>query len=96
MINITNEDNIELFKKITNKSVDIICIDPPYLYLKNQKLEREFDEQKFFGECKRVLTKDGFIILFGRGVSFYRLNCILSDKAFTFKEEIVWNKGYHS
>lgn len=32
--------------------------------------------------------------MFGRGTSFYRWNTILADMGFTFKEEIVWNKGY--
>ena len=86
------EDNEKLMSRLKDESVDIICIDPPYLYLKNQKLERPFDEQKFFEECKRLLTNSGFIIMFGRGVSFYRMNCILSDLGFTFKEEIVWDK----
>lgn len=82
--------------KLQNESVDIICIDPPYLYLKNQKLEREFDENEFFKQCKRVLTENGFLILFGRGVSFYRWNCILADLGFSFKEEIIWDKSYGS
>jgi len=96
MLTITNEDNMELMARLKKESIDIICIDPPYLYLKNQKLEREFDEQKFFKECKRILTKDGFIIMFGRGVSFYKMNTILDNLGFSFKEEIVWNKNYTS
>jgi len=91
-----NGNSEEEIQKLTDESVDIICIDPPYLYLKNQKLEREFDERLFFKQCKRVLTKDGFIIMFGRGVSFYRWNCILDDLGFIFKEEIIWNKSYGS
>lgn len=79
-----------------DESVDVILTDPPYLYLKNQKLERPFDEQLFFSECKRVLTKDGFIVMFGRGTSFYRWNTILDDLGFNFKEEIVWNKSYNT
>lgn len=35
-------------------------------------------------------------MLFGRGVSFYRWNCILVDLGFDFKEEIIWNKSYNS
>jgi site-specific DNA-methyltransferase (adenine-specific) len=66
------------------------------LYLKNQKLDRKFDEQIFFSEVKRVLKKDGFIVMFGRGTSFYRWNTILADLGFNFKEEIVWNKSYCS
>lgn len=94
MINLYNEDNIETFKRLEDNSVDVILTDPPYLYLKNQKLEREFDEQLFFSECKRVLTKDGFIVMFGRGTSFYRWNNILADLGFNFKEEIIWNKSH--
>lgn len=93
-ITITNEDNLELMKNIEDESIDVICIDPPYLYLKNQKLERDFDEQLFFSECKRVLTKNGFIVMFGRGASFYRWNTILDNLGFTFKEEVVWNKSH--
>lgn len=89
---IYNEDCLEGMKRIPDGSVDCILTDPPYLYLKNQKLDRPFDELVFFSECKRVLKKDGFIVLFGRGTSFYRWNCILADMGFTFKEEIVWDK----
>lgn len=93
-INLFNEDNLEVMKRLPDESIDIILTDPPYLYLKNQKLEREFDEQLFFSECERVLTKNGFIVLFGRGTSFYRWNTILDEIGFTFKEEIIWNKSH--
>lgn len=89
---IYNEDCLEGMKRIPDNSVDCILTDPPYLYLKNQKLDRPFDEMAFFKECKRVLKKDSFIVLFGRGTSFYRWNCILADMGFIFKEEIVWDK----
>lgn len=92
MIELYNENNKDLMARLPNESIDVICIDPPYLYLKNQKLEREFDEQLFFSECKRLLTKNGFIVMFGRGTSFYRWNTILDDLGFVFKEEIVWDK----
>jgi len=95
-IRLFNCDNLELMAKMEDESVDVILTDPPYLYLKNQKLERSFDEKLFFSECKRLLTKNGFIVLFGRGTSFYRWNTILDDLGFTFKEEIVWNKSYNT
>ena len=93
-IQLSNCDNSELMAKMEDESVDVILTDPPYLYLKNQKLERPFDEQLFFSECKRVLAKDGFIVMFGRGTSFYRWNTILDDLGFNFKEEIIWDKSY--
>lgn len=85
-------DCIQLMQSLPDESVDVICTDPPYLYLKNQKLDRPFDEKAYFDQVKRVLKKDGFIILFGRGTSFYRWNTILADLGFTFKEEIIWDK----
>lgn len=92
-IQLYNADNLEVMATLPDESIDVICIDPPYLYLKNQKLERPFDEPKFFAECKRLLTKKGFIVLFGRGTSFYRWNTILDDLGFVFKEEVIWDKG---
>lgn len=93
MIELYNEDNKDVMARLPNESIDVICIDPPYLYLKNQKLERPFDEKLFFSECKRLLTTNGFIVMFGRGESFYRWNTMLADLGFIFKEEIVWNKS---
>ena len=91
-----NADNLEIMATLPDESIDVVCIDPPYLYLKNQKLERPFDEHKFFAECKRLLTKKGFIVMFGRGTSFYRWNTILDGLGFVFKEEVIWDKLYTS
>lgn len=55
-------------------------------------MERPFNERELFSEFKRVLKPTGFVVLFGRGTSFYRWNTILADLGFEFKEEIVWNK----
>ena len=93
-IQLFNCDNRFLMQTLADESVDVILTDPPYLYLKNQKLEREFDENIFFNEVKRILNPNGFIVLFGRGASFYRWNYILSELGFIFKEEFIWDKGY--
>lgn len=93
-IRLYNEDCIEGLKRIPDGSVDVVLTDPPYLYLKNQKLDRVFDEQAFFDHVKRILKKDGFIVMFGRGSSFYRWNTMLDDRGFHFKEEIVGDKSY--
>lgn len=91
-IKIYNKDNIQVMKQLKDESIDIICIDPPYLYLQGQELERPFDEKRFFQQCKRLLTKNGFIIMFGRGDSFYKRNVLLAELGFKFKEEIIWEK----
>ena len=95
-IQLYNADNLEVMATLPDESIDVICIDPPYLYLKKQKLERSFDEPKFFAECKRLLTKKGFIVMFGRGTSFYRWNTLLDGLGFVFKEEVIWDKSYVS
>ncbi len=91
-IELFNQNCIEGLKNIKENSVNCVLTDPPYLYLKNQKLDKEFDEKIFFLEAKRILKDDGFIVLFGRGSSFYRWNTILDNLGFVFKEEIVWDK----
>lgn len=88
-----NDKMENILPLIESESVDVILTDPPYLYLKNQKLDKQFDEELLFNEAKRILKKSGFIVLFGRGTSFYRWNTMLADLGFTFKEEIVWNKS---
>ena len=91
-INLLQGDCIDLLPKIPDGSIDSIITDPPYGYLKNQKLDVPFHETVFFNEAKRVLKPSGFILLFGRGTAFYRWNTILADLGFIFKEEIIWNK----
>ena len=91
-ITIQKGDCCELIKKLPDGSVDAIITDPPYLYLKNQKLDKPFDEETFFSEAKRVLKRKGFVVMFGRGTAFYRWNTRLADLSFSFKEEVIWNK----
>lgn len=54
-----NEDCVQGIKRIPTGSIDAILTDPPYLYLKNQKLDKEFDEDSLFKEWVRVLKDDG-------------------------------------
>lgn len=96
MIKLIHGDCLIEMNNIESNSINVIFTDPPYKYLKNQKLEVDFDETIFFNEAKRVLKKDGFIVLFGRGSSFYRWNTMLDNLGFIFKEEIIWDKRYCS
>lgn len=88
---IYNQDCLDGIREIADNSIDVILTDPPYLYLKH-KLDRPFDENELFKEWDRVLKEDGFIVIFGRGESFYRWNYTLNQMGWKFKEEIIWNK----
>lgn len=88
-------DCIELMQELEDNSIDCILTDPPYKYL-NHKLDLDFYENLYFKQVKRVLKDNGFIVLFGRGSSFYRWNTILDNLGFVFKEEIIWNKNHNS
>jgi site-specific DNA-methyltransferase (adenine-specific) len=70
---------------------DHLFSDPPYIYL-NREFDKPFDEDILFGNAHRILDDNGFIVLFGRGTSFYRWNTQLAQLGFTFIEEIVWDK----
>jgi site-specific DNA-methyltransferase (adenine-specific) len=94
-LNLIQGNCLNLIKQVPTGLVDVICTDPPYLYL-NHKLDKPFDEAALFAEWFRVLAPGGFIILFGRGASFYRWGAALSALDFEFKEEIIWDKGYIS
>ncbi|MFQ8806192.1 MAG: DNA methyltransferase [Alistipes indistinctus] len=89
-----NEDCETGLTRIPDESVDCVLTDQPYLYLKNQKLDVPFDEDLVFSEFKRMLKPKGFVVMFGRGTSFYRWNTKLANMGFQFKEEIVWDKSY--
>lgn len=92
MIELHLGDCLQVMKNIPDNSIDSIITDPPYLYLKDQKLDKTFDEVAFFKECYRVLKKDSFLLFFGRGVSLNRWAVICDNLGFTFKEELVWDK----
>lgn len=90
-IELQRGDCLELIKNVATESVDCILTDPPYLYLKH-KLDRPFDEDALFAEFDRVVKPNGFVVIFGRGVSLARWVCKLDALGFKFKEEVIWDK----
>jgi len=84
-------DCLEVLKTLPDESVDAVITDPPYGYL-SHKLDAAFDPVEFFQQAYRVLSDDGMLIFFGRGVVLARWMCICEDLRFNFKEELVWRK----
>ena len=92
-IKVYNADCMRTMELLISKgiSVNAIITDPPYGYL-DHKLDRWFDNQKFFKLAYEIIKKDGFLIFFGRGVENAKRMVIADEVGFKFKEEIVWNK----
>lgn len=81
-----------VMEELESNSINAIASDPPYLYLKH-KLDIPFNEDKVFGEWKRLLKDNSMIAFFGRGDAFFRWNLILEKLGFKFKESAVWEKN---
>ena len=98
--NLLQGDCLKLLKDIKTETVDAVITDPPYQYLNTKKKNCHFDmaynEEAYIEEVKRCLKDTGFIVMFGRGVSFYRQGVLLDKAGFKFKEEIIWNKRKQS
>lgn len=92
-IKVYNADCMRTMELLISKgiSVNAIITDPPYGYL-DHKLDKWFDNNKFFELAYKLIKKDGFIIFFGRGVENAKRMVIADEVGFKFKEEIVWNK----
>ena len=94
--NLFQGDCLKLLKDVQTETVDAVITDPPYQYLNTKKKNCHFDMaynvEAYIEEVKRCLKDTGFIVMFGRGVSFYRQGVLLDKAGFKFKEEIIWNK----
>jgi len=90
------------FKKIKSKSIDLVCIDPPYNIKKaewdNWKTLESYVEfmGKVFIECQRVLKDNGSFYFFHNNfLTIVELQSWLNKNSkFIFKQLIIWNKKF--
>lgn len=106
-IKIFNIDYIELLKSLEDKSIDFICIDPPYgkingMQLSGQKEKIKWDDninwEFMFREFNRIIKDGGTICVFGQQPTYSKM--ILSNVN-DFKYELIWEKnnaaqGFHA
>lgn len=94
-----NGDWLEEIKKIKDKSIDFICVDPPYgkingMILQGQKEKVNWDAKinwkKMFEEFNRVIKYGGTIAVFGQNPTYAEM--ILSNKE-DYKYEYIWVKN---
>lgn len=101
---IYNMDCLEYIKKIKEKSIDLIILDPPYFQVVNEKWDKQWknlDEyiewiKKIIIELERVAKYSCSLWLFGYPYQLSFLIQIFEKYGFTYRQHIVINKGIKS
>ena len=107
MITLNNEDCLETLKRIEDNTIDLCLTDLPYGILKSKKKEANYnnenrnfcdwDEEINYDEVlphlKRVMKKDGNILLFARSPFTFRLYEQMTKHGFTFRYNWIWKKN---
>jgi site-specific DNA-methyltransferase (adenine-specific) len=97
--NVWNEDGLEFIKKMPDKSVNLICIDPPYNIGKDEwdVIPDYYDWMSgFFVEFERILKDNGSFFMFHNDFRILsELDRQIQDRTkFVYKNFIVWNKRF--
>jgi len=94
-------DGLENIKKLDDKTIDLICIDPPYNIGKDKwdKVEDYYNWlNTYFKEFERILKDNGSYFLFHNDFrSMARLDALIDKNTkFIQKNFIIWNKRFDS
>lgn len=82
-------DCLSLMNDIQDKSIDLICCDPPY-GTTSIKWDEVLDFNTMWAQYDRILKPKGVIVLFGSQPFSAQLICSKLD---WFRYELVWNKN---
>ena len=107
MITLNNEDCLETIKKLEDNTIDLCLTDLPYGILKSKKKEANYnnenrnfcdwDEEINYDEVlphlKRVMKKDGNVLLFAKSPFTFRLYEQMTKHGFTFRYNWIWKKN---
>lgn len=92
-IKIHNEDCLEGMKKIPDASIDCIICDLPYGTLNRKNKGALWDSPlplpELWKQYKRIIKKNGAIILFGQGM--FTAELMMSNKSM-WRYNLVWDK----
>lgn len=88
MIDLRCGDCLELMKQIPDGSIDMILCDLPYGTTRN-KMDVRLPFEALWKHYKRIIKKNGAIVLFGQGTFYVDL---VSSNPKMFKYDIVWDK----
>jgi len=101
---IYNENILNFLPKISDKSVDLFILDPPYMGVVNDRWDnqwRNIEEyqnwaEKWIKEISRISKYSGSVWIFGFPYQLSKLIDIFERNNFTFKQQIVVWKGMKS
>ncbi len=93
-----NCDCLEFMKKLPDKCINLLMVDPPYFEVKgdfdfiwDSFADYLKDVEKWAIECKRILADNGSMFWWGHAKKIAYSQIIL-DKYFHLENAIVWNK----
>jgi len=96
--NIYKGDCLNVLKEIKDKSINLICIDPPY-NIKKTKWDKIDNYIEWMGsvfiECQRVLKNNGSFYWFHNDMLQIKdiMRWLEDNTEFIFNSFIIWNKG---
>lgn len=97
-------DCIEELKRIPDRSIDLVILDPPYWKVVNERWDFEWrtkDEytawcMEWFTEIARVIKLSGSLYIFGYTRNLIYLYKDIIELGFIFRQEIIVDKGMRS
>jgi len=88
-IQLYNESCFDAFKKISDESIDLVCVDPPY-GTTSIEWDKLLDFSLMWQELDRICKKNANILIFG---SQPFTSLLIVSKLDWFKYELIWNKN---
>ncbi len=96
-----NQDCLEFLSTLDNNVVDLICTDPPYYRVVNDKWDNQwFTVDEYYKWCEQWISELGRVAkwncsfwLFGFPQQLCTLLPVIEKAGFTFRQQIIVNKG---
>jgi adenine-specific DNA-methyltransferase len=98
---IIHGDCIEILKQISDRSIDLIILDPPYWKVINEKWDYQWRTEEdyaqwcftWLNEISRIIKLSGSLYIFGYLRNLFYLYNHLETLGFIFRQQIVIDKG---
>ena len=84
-----NASCFDIFPRLDNSSVDMVCVDPPY-GTTSIEWDKVLDFDKMWKELDRIVKPNGNVLIFG-SQPFSSL--VICSNIKNFNYELVWNKN---